>query len=490
MSVLTIECYNYKQHRNTKIVLNGKSAILMGDIKKGKSNIMKLILAHTNQAPYPSNPLSYDEKEGFTKTTHLAENGKVYTIQRKFSRDDEGNEVIDRMWVYPPSGPRGSLESMVEDVFNGAFKNGYFDYIEYFYKNKSSVTRAAYFIKAIGGAEIENNVTQISKLERERGLLGTQKDQKYAIFTAIDYNPETFEADLEYYSKDKTIQDCEKAKQEYLAANLKSKDDLLKISDTQMQLHFDVKKVEYTVANIDVNISNIEAQLKQLTDLRAEKQIEIKKIKEGLLPAKKFDKVVTDIVKIDDHNGIAKIKADEIYTEELTKLVEFKTNKDKFNNGLTAFEEYQEIDTKWNELDEKIKAKKLENEHIFRSRIPLPELTIGETKRVVKGEEIIEPVILYKGKEFSEDNLSTGERLSITSAIQMALNPEGGNFIVIPEAQSLGSEKAAVIEELEKHGIQYLIEMTIPDEDFKVEIIEHSITPKVDEVPVRKSRKK
>lgn len=464
MGVLTIECYNYKQHKDTKIVLNGNSAILMGDIKKGKSNIMKLVLAHTNQAPYPSNPLSDGEKEGYTKTTHLAEDGKVYTIQRKFSRDDEGNEIIERMWVYPPTGSRSSLESMVDTVFNGAFKNGYFDYIEYFYKNKSSVTRAAYFIKAIGGAEIENNVTQISKWERERGVLGTQKDQKYAIFTAIDYNPDTFEADLEYYSQEKTIKDCEKMKQEYLASHLKNKDNLLRVSEAQMQLHLDIKKVEYIVANIDVNISNLEAQLQQLRELRLTKESEIEKIKEGLLPVKKFDKVIADITKVDSHNEKVKIKADEIYNEEVGKLVEFKTNKDKFNNGLTAFEEYEKLDTQWTELDEKIKNKKIENEKLFQSRIPLPDLAVGD----VDGK----PIILYKGKEFSEDNLSTGERLAITSAIQMALNPEGDNFIIIPEAQSLGSEKDAVIAELEKHGVQYLIEMTIPDEEFKVQIID------------------
>lgn len=472
MSVLTIECYNYKQHKNTKIILNGKSAILMGDIKKGKSNIMKLILAHTNQAPYPSNPLSDDEKEGFTKTTHLADNGKVYTIQRKFSRDEEGNEVIDRMWVYPPTGPRGSLESMVEDVFNGAFKNGYFDYIEYFYKNKSSVTRAAYFIKAIGGAEIENNVTQISKWERERGVLGTQKDQKYAIFTAIEYNPETFEADLEYYGKDKTVQDCQVLKDLFIHDNTKDTHANQAIIDNQIYVNNSIKSDDIDIQETQIEINKLEEQLRELKQLKDNLESKRAENVKALLPEKKYQKVVSDLQKIAIHNEKVKSRAEEIYNEELNKMVEFRTAKDKFNNGLTAFEEYEKIDKQWGELDEKIKTKKAANEEIFRNRIPLPELTIGETTRTVKGEVIIEPIILYKGKEFSEDNLSKGERLAITSAIQMALNPEGDNFIIIPEAQSLGSEKDAVIAELEKHGIQYLIEMTIPDEDFKVEIID------------------
>lgn len=464
MSVLTIECYNYKQHKDTKIILNGKSAILMGDIKKGKSNIMKLILAHTNQAPYPSNPLSDGEKEGFTKTTHLAENGKVYTIQRKFTRDDEGNEVIDRMWVYPPTGPRGSLESMVDDVFNGAFKNGYFDYIEYFYKNKSSVTRAAYFIKAIGGAEIENNVTQISKWERERGVLGTQKDQKYAIFTAIDYNPETFEADLEYYSQEKTIEDCKNVQENYVKENAKDATSLLAKIEVEKKQRDVVKNIEDNIERIDLQIADLERQLKEKLENREVLLSDVKLEQASLMTEKKYQKLLKDVNDIEDHNKKVSTDSFNIYNEELNKMVEFRTAKDKFNNGLTAFEEYQEIDTKWTELDEKIKNKKLENEELFQSRIPLPDLTVGD----VDGK----PIILYKEKEFSEDNLSTGERLAITSSIQMALNPEGDNFIIIPEAQSLGSEKDAVIAELEKHSIQYLIEMTIPDEDFKVEIID------------------
>lgn len=464
MSVLTIECYNYKQHKDTKIILNGKSAILMGDIRKGKSNIMKLILAHTNQAPYPSNPLSDGEKEGFTKTTHLAENGKVYTIQRKFTRDDEGNEVIDRMWVYPPTGPRGSLESMVDDVFNGAFKNGYFDYIEYFYKNKSSVTRAAYFIKAIGGAEIENNVTQISKWERERGVLGTQKDQKYAIFTAIEYNPDTFEADLEYYSHEKTIEDCKNVQENYVKENAKDATSLLAKIEVEKKQRDVVKNIEDNIERIDLQIADLERQLKEKLENREVLLSDVKLEQASLMTEKKYQKLLKDVNDIEDHNKKVSTDSFNIYNEELNKMVEFRTAKDKFNNGLTAFEEYQEIDTKWTELDEKIKNKKLENEELFQSRIPLPDLTVGD----VDGK----PIILYKGKEFSEDNLSAGERLAITSAIQMALNPEGDNFIIIPEAQSLGSEKDAVIAELEKHGIQYLIEMTIPDEDFKVEIID------------------
>lgn len=472
MSVLTIECYNYKQHKDTKIILNGKSAILMGDIKKGKSNIMKLILAHTNQAPYPSNPLSDGEKEGFTKTTHLAENGKVYTIQRKFTRDNEGNEVIDRMWVYPPTGPRGSLESMVDDVFNGAFKNGYFDYIEYFYKNKSSVTRAAYFIKAIGGSEIENNVTQISKWERERGVLGTQKDQKYAIFTAIEYNPETFEADLEYYSQEKTIEGCKNVQENYVKENAKDATSLLAKIEVEKKQRDVVKNIEDNIERIDLQIADLERQLKEKLENREVLLSDAKLERASLMTEKKYQKLLKDVNDIEDHNKKVSTDSFNIYNEELNKMVEFRTAKDKFNNGLTAFEEYQEIDTKWTELDEKIKNKKLENEELFQSRIPLPDLTVGD----VDGK----PIILYKGKEFSEDNLSTGERLAITSAIQMALNPEGDNFIIIPESQSLGSEKDAVIAELEKHGIQYLIEMTIPDEDFKVEIIdrEHDGDPK------------
>lgn len=467
MPVLTIECFNYKQHKDRKIILDGKSAILMGDIKRGKSNIMKLIMAHTGQAPYPSNPLADDQNEGWTKTTHQAPNGKVYTIQRKFVRNAETKEVeLDRMWVYPPAGPRGSLNSMVDDVFGGAFKNGYFDYIEYFYKNKSAVTRGEYFIKAIGGSEVEANVTKIAALKRERGVIGTEKDKKVAIFQAIEYNPDTFLEDQKRFEEERTIADIEPIKAKYLLDNLKEDGELKGAIEKQGALERVLKVYDDQTAEHDAKITELEEQLaivRRKRELNSNDRAETAK---NLLPAKKYSKLVSDLAKVDQHNSEVVIKAIDVYNEAMEDLVKFRNEKEKFMGGLKAFNEYEELDKKWNELDEQIDAKVAENEKMFRKRIPIPELTVGE--------EDGKPIILYKGKEFSEDNLSTGERLQITTAIQMALNPTGDNFIVVPEAQSLGSEKAAVMAELDKHNIQYLIEMTIPDEEFKVEIIEHT----------------
>jgi hypothetical protein len=481
MAVLTIECYNYKQHKNRKIVLDGKSAILMGDIKKGKSNIMKLILAHTNQGDYPSNPLSDGENEGWTKTTHKNAEGKVYTIQRKFKRNEDTGEVeLERMWVYPPVGNRSSMEKMVDDVFGGAFKNGYFDYIEYFYKNKTAVTRYAYFVKAIGGAEIESNVTKINAWMRERGQVGTSRDAKWEIVEASSYDIETFEEQNKYYSQEFTLADCQKAKDEYVVKETKDVSELRArlVKETEIIGHIEQHRKEE--AEIDIQIAELQRQLQALSNKKALLDESRRVLANQLLPGQKFKKLTSDIETAEKHNSEIAKKANDLYNEKVEEMVKFRTEKEKFNAGLDAFDEWEKLDAKWNELDEKIKFAKAANDQMLQKRIPIPELSIGELDE--------KPAVLYKGKEFSEDNLSTGERLQLTSAIQMALNPKGDNFIVVPEAQSLGSEKDAVMKELEKHNVQYLIEMTVPDEEFKVEIIEHQ--PNKDEVPVRKKHKK
>lgn len=466
MAVLTIECYNYKQHKDRKIVLDGQSAILMGDVKKGKSNIMKLILAHTNQADYPTNPLSDGAKEGWTKTTHKNAEGKVYTIQRKFRLNEETGEVeLERMWVYPPAGNRSSMEKMVDEVFNGAFKNGYFDYIEYFYKNKSAVTRYAYFVKAIGGAQIEKNVTQINAWTKERGVIGTSKDAKWEIVENSSYDLETFKEQEEYFNQEFTLADCDKVKINYL---LKNKIDIKKLEkqlEVQNELVAKIENCRQETLAIDQEILDMERLIADLNARKALADVAKKSYALELLPGQKFKKLVKDIETGEKHNHDVSIKAAELYTQKVEEMVKFRTEKEKFLGGIEAFDLWEQLDAKWTELDLKIKLTKAENEKVLQSKIPIPELTIGEIDE--------KPAVLYKGKEFSEDNLSTGERLRITSAIQMALNPEGDNFIVVPEAQSLGSEKAAVMKELESHGVQYLIEMTIPDEEFKVEIIEH-----------------
>lgn len=466
--LLTIECFNYKQHKNKKIILNGNSAILMGDIKTGKSNIQKLVLAHLGLTDYPTNPLSDDEMEGSTKTTHLAADGKVYTIQRKFKRDPETKVVtLDRLWVYPPVGQRSSLESMSDTVFGGAFKNGFFDYIEYFYKNKTPVTRGAYFIKAIGGADVEKNTSDINKWKRQRGEIGTQKDQKKAIFSAINYNPETFDADYAKYNKEQSVDSLKEATTQYVQDNLVDIEKLNTKISAQKVIMAQVKDVEAVVLEYDFEIAELEKQLELAKKMRSDAQENKAFLLKQVLDTKKFQKLLNDIDKAEAHNNKVWKESTIVYDKALEEFMKFREEKAAFFSGLEAYDEWEKLDAEWNDLDTKISDAMAENEEIFRSRIPIPELTIGE--------EDGKPVVLYNGKDFSEDNLSTGERLAITTAIQAALNPNGDNFIIVPEAQSLGSELPLVLNELDKHNVQYLVEMTYPDEEFKVEIIERKV---------------
>jgi hypothetical protein len=160
-------------------------------------------------------------------------------------------------------------------------------------------------------------------------------------------------------------------------------------------------------------------------------------------------------------------KANEAYDEAMGNITLFNTKRNSFLSTVNAFRKWQELDAEWKEVDQKIKDLREANKEIFKNKLPIPELTIDE----IGGKE----TVLYKGREFNWDNLSKGETIKITTQIQNAINPNGDNFIIIPEAQSLGSALDEIIKECDKYHMQALIEYTERNEEFKMVFVDEFI---------------
>jgi GTPase SAR1 family protein len=464
-----IELFNFGIHEHLVINPNGESMIVVGDSGTGKTTLSKAILAHIDQGGYPTNPLADGKDEGFTKSHYTAANGKTYTVIRKFFRRKDGTIDNGRFEVRGPDNSKLSLKNIMSDVFNNVFTHSKFEFNEYFNKRASPTARYQYMRDAIGGDVIDKNQEDITKWEKERGPIGTQREVKKELWNSIDLD--TVDERAEYFDKERDQKEAEDAKKKHLdtqkpVADLKAK------LDAHVDSTVEIDLINQAIRMTETEIVDIEEQIKKLQELLGEKKTEIAEAKgmikqeeKKLLSKKAYDKVTADLAKIEQANAKIVLEADKIYTDTLNDIIEFGIQKAAFLKGVDAYEEWLELDAKWNDLDAKIKAKREENDAFFKAALPLKELSIGQDK---SGSLIV----LYNGREFSADNLSTGEQIRITAEIQLALNPNGGNFIIIPNAQDLGSKLKEVRKACEKFNVQYLVEMTVPDAEFAVEIIE------------------
>lgn len=482
MSLLTIEAKNFLVHKELKIDLNKESAIVIGDSGAGKSTLSKLILAHIAQGPYPPNPLTDGQDEGYSKTTHQGPDGKVYTVSRKYVREKDGSVKLDRFEVRGPDGRKKSLEEIMDTVFNGVFTSARFDYNTFFNKKKSYIDRYKYFVDAIGGKTIQDNIDEIEKIMKERGNIGTKRETQKTLLEKADIpdDPKALAEMVEYFAQEKTVEDAQTKKDEHLAKKtpLKPYEDQYNNHAKAVEI---VKADEEAITNYKLEIQDIDRQIMELQKRRSEKETQIAsrqalkaEQQKNVLSQKTLIKILKEAETKEKANKLIESEAELIYKEAIEEVINFKSDKEKFFAAWKAKEEYQELDAQWNEKDKQIADLKADNDKMLKKLLPLPELSIGE-KPQKDGSTL--PIVLYNGREFSDDNLSTGEQIQITAAIQVALNPKGDNFIVIPNAQDLGSKLREVQAACKKFNVQYLVEMTKPDEEFRVEVIDSEKDP-------------
>lgn len=476
MSLLTVEATNFLILKHVKVDVNKQCMIVLGNSGTGKSTFSKIIRCHMGIEQYPANPLLDGENEGETKTTHQAPDGRVYSVSRKYVREKDGSVKLDRFEVRGPAGKEKSLEYVMENIFHNPFSSSRFDYNTFFNKKKGTAERTKYFIEAIGDKTIETNLELIEVKEGMRAALSGDLQTQKALYKQgnISEDPDEAKKQLEHFQCERTIDEAGFAKDNILI----KKHDLTPF-ETKYNDH--IKAVEAVKADAEIilgyknGISDIDRQIRELQERRKVLEASIESREEtkkehnkGVISVKNLEKMLIEADKKEQENQKIALEAEAIYNEKVQEIIKFQTDRNQFYNGLQAWDKWQTINTQWNALDKEIKNLKTLNELKLKELLPLPELSIGE--KIINKET--KPIILYKGREFSDEFLSTGEQIEISAAIQVALNPTGDNFIIIPNAQDLGSKLKEVQAACNKFNVQYLVEMTKPDEEFRVELID------------------
>jgi hypothetical protein len=449
MSIISVELKNYKKHKDLKIDMNGKSIILLGDSGLGKSTILELIPSMLGLKEFDTDALTEGEKSGMARIVFDV-GGKKYTVTRSYTENDSG-----RFKVVDDSGRSDSLSKVLSSVFGSAFSNKYFDYHKYFFQLKSSDARVKYFTDAIGDEAVLKNNSKIVKLKAERASLSSDIKAHDSIVKAQGFDKieeEELESKAVYYQNPRELSEAKEAKTAFLNINT------VRIDQLENEREVVAERVE-KINIIDDELAKNKAEIKRLQD--ANKMLVKQKADIDPNFVTRLSELDAEIEAGKEKNAKALIEADDLYLDEASKISKFNEERLMFFNGLNSLDKFAEVQEAWKNKDEEIKSLEKESKEIFSKNLPIKELSYHIDD---DGKEYI----LYKGREFAWGKISKGESLAITSKIQRALNPNGANFILIPEAQSLGSGIDEILKEAKKYKLQLIMEVTERDEPLTI----------------------
>lgn len=471
MSVVRVKIKNFKKITELDINPDGESFFVVGDFKEGKSTLLQAIKSVYLQAVFPSDPLTEGAEDGFIEIVERDLNGKEYTFTRKFNKKSSG-----RFEVRAADNGKYSLTDVLSSILGPSFKNKYFDYETYFYKSLSADARYKYMVAAIGGDKFVENKQKRASLVRERGKVGGDRKHYGAIVlenTSID--PSTIEEDLVLYAEKRFPQEAIDIRAKYIAENsvdFASLTEQIRLAEdvvaTKTRLNESIIADESLLIKNKTEIERLKDLIKNLEVANKEIALKVKNDKKKLNGMDKdaediLEKLILESSEAEQTNQDVSIAADDLWVETMHEIDLFNEKRTAFITGMNAYQEFTRLDEEWNQLDAKIAEIDEENSTIFKENLPIPELSIRENENG-------EGIVLYNGREFSLDYLSTGESILISAQIQRALNPDKTSLIVIPRGQDLGSGIDEVMSMCKEFNIQCIVEITKRDEKFKVVI--------------------
>lgn len=460
MAIIKVKLTNFKKFEDLEVLLNGNNTFVVGDIGEGKSTLLDAIMMSNMQMDWPSEiPLTEGKESGSVEVERTI-NGQDYIIRRNFAKEDKGRWIIT--YKTPKKGSRPpSLSDLLEEMLGKALKNSFFDYQTYFFKLKSPEARADYIIEKCGGEEVAANLKIITTKVKERRVVGSDRTQQKAVYEQLgEINKDQLIEKAKIYSKEKTQDDATEIYNKILLEKKPTDNLELRIESYKKEVDRKTKLVSAINENNET-IKELEAKILALKNQNKVNQAEVDK---SFATEKLFKELLAEQTKLLSFNKAVEERADKKFTDEVSNVIKFNAEYKDFHTSLRALKEFNRLDKEWNIIDTEITELENKNKELFISKLPIPEL--GLTTKETEKETI--SIVTYKGREFSFENLSKGESIIVAAQIQNALNPGKDNFIVIPEANLLGSKLPYIIEECKKFKIQVLVEVTQSKQQFKI----------------------
>jgi len=440
LKVLKAEIVNFKNITQKTVDFAGKSAIVLGANRKGKSSLIQAILSPVNSKAVPLKPIKDgEERASIELQIGGTINGehRVYNIDMHFTDKHQRGQLV----VTDESGgkiPGG--KSMIDSIVG----NIGFDILEFIDlgltpDGKVSTPGVQKQIEVLKGFMPEDVRKKIFELDNE-------KKSVYDERTEINKDIKSNQAKL----KDAEMDPAEQEKYAKKIDDSEIKEQMSKIGE-------DISKYDQVVNGMSTKMAKAEAIEKEIERL------------EGLIKDLKEEKVGVDS-DIDNGKKWLEKKGDRPnmgdLTEKFNAICEH-NEKHKMVSELQSFaKNVRDFEVKSEEKTERLKAIDVEKNKMFEEN-PLP----------VKGLSFTEDEILYDGLPFNENQHPSSTIIGIGIKIAMEMNPNL-RLLVVKDGSLLDKKTLNFILKLvEKNGYQVLIEMVdfSGEKDVTIEFVEGEI---------------
>ncbi len=439
LKILKAEADNFKNISHKVVEFNGKSAMIVGANRKGKSSLIQAIMSPINAKMVPMKPIKDGEEEGSISlkiggTLHGEE--ALYNISMYFNeKNQKGRLVIT-------DGDGGSIpggKSMVNSIM-GDIGFDIMQFIDLGLTSEGKVSKKGVrdqieILKAFMPLEAQKSLLRLdeekSSVYEERAEINRDIKSNQAKLKDADMSPE----EIEKYFSPKDDSDVKK-KMSAIGEDI-SKYDRIE-AKCQSKIH--------EVESINTEIEDLKSKLVSLKESKLKLSEEIQKGAEWLGKNKRpsMELLSRELEDINIHN---------FKNKQVMERERFATNVRELTiKSEKKTERYNEID--------KEKAK------IF-SNNPLP----------VNGLSFTEEEIIFNGLPFNENQHPSSTIIGVGIKIAMAMNPNL-KVLVIKDG-SLMDRKTLnfVLKMVEKEDYQVFIEMVDYEgkKDVTVEFIEGEI---------------
>lgn len=446
--VVSIKLVNYKQHKNFTFHPDKKSFFLIADSGQGKTVIIDAIRVSLGLGTFDQDALSAGEETGLLSVTHDFGDGHLYTVSRRLSKSAKKGSL--RFEIRDENGGEHVLDKLLKRVLGIAYAMQ-FDYNKYFYECKSTEARTEHLIQVVAGDRGLLNLRSIRARIKDRHAIGGKMETYSSLLESAKLNADTLEEDKEKY-------DAPKSDEHYIeyAPYKEAKEQLIDQAQLEQDLSMVVDiNINYAMKAIELDDCEKEiADLQQKLKDAKEKQKDIKKyLRENANDIPYQLDLETELASAETQNARVQPIVDKELQNAKEYVMLFNQRRHEFMTGLGYLKEFLELKEQWDTIQASIDELENENLKIFKERIPVERISFqNDTVMYLCNDGLL--------RELCFPNISKGESIGIAVQIQRALNPNGNNLVIIPEAQSMGSALDEVVEECHKYGVQYIAEVT------------------------------
>lgn len=435
LKLLKASITNFKNIDYREVDLGGRSMILAGPNRIGKSSLLQALTSPINSKFMPIEPIKKGEEKGSIELTiggRLHDEDVLYTIGCYFSQEHQrGRIALQDSEGHKITSAKSTLIDIIGDISFDIFEFVRMARTEQGKHSEAGVKKQIELLKSLMPREV------LIKLHE----LDTEYSKVFAERTEINQDVKYLDAQIKNNAF--TIEEIEKYKEPLKAEDVSAKIEVARQKNEQ------IKKCE------DFNLD-------YQTDLLFRKS-EIEALEEKLRQAKQqLIEFESKKVKVDTYlQNNVKVDLDTL-NEEMNNISTHNMNVEKIANL-----QKEEVKLKEKQVLTETKTKRLEKiqeekKTIFASS-PLP----------VKGLEFNEEAVIYNGLPLNEDQHPTSVLIGVGLRIGMALNPNL-RLLIIREGSLLDKKSMDfILKTCEENNYQVLIEIVKPEGDsLEIEFIE------------------